>query len=165
MSLPAPFTPLGDNRHSFNERPSITTNRRNITQRNNMNRYYVGHIYSMVSTIPLDYLYWFSPPPLKSLTVTGESKAQILKKFRTAVLQSHLEAACITGVELHCSGYLQQVINILIDIIGSHVHIHNPNIGTRLLERYKKFEKQIELPLKNAGTTNFPDEKDQHFFN
>jgi len=165
MSLPAPFIPLRDDRMSFNDRPTATTNNRNTVRRNVMNQYYVGHIYSMISTVPRDYLYWFSTPPLKSLTVTGESKAQVLKKFRSAVLQSHLESACITGVELHCSGYLKQVINILIDIIGSHVHIHNPNIGTRFLERYKKFEKQIDLPSKNAGTIHFPDEKDQHFFN
>jgi len=164
MSIPAPFIPLKDDRISFNDRPTSTTHNLNTVRKNTMNQYYVGHVYSMMSTVPKDYLYWFSQPPLKSLTVTGESKSQLLKQFHSAVLQTHLESACIFGVELHCSGYLQQVINILIEIIGSHVHIHNPNIGTRLLERYKKFEKQIELS-KKAGTVHFPDEKDEHFFN
>ena len=165
MSIPAPFVPFPnnlDNNMQYNDRP-INTYKNNV-----INQYYIGHIYSKVSTVPVDYLYWFSPSSLKTLTVTGESKSQILNIFRNAVLQSKLETACITGVELHCSGYLQQIINILIEIIGSHVHIHNPNIGTRLLERYKRFEKQINLPEKNAGTTQFPnisEEYDEFFFN
>jgi hypothetical protein len=173
MSIPAPFTPLPNNLGEcmqFNDRPINTSHNKNTVKQNVINQYYVGHIYSIVSTVPDDYLYWFSPSPIKTLTVTGESKSQILNTFRNAVLQSKLEAACITGIELHCSGYLQQVINILIEIIGSHVHIHNPNIGSRLLERYKRFEKQINLPEKNAGTTHFPNvsenrELDELFFN
>ena len=143
------------------DRPKNTSKDRSI-----INQYYIGHIYSIVSTVPLNYLYWFSPPSLKTLTVTGESKSQLLNVFRNAVLQSKLEAACITGVELHCSGYLQLVINTLIEIIGSHVHIHNPNVGSRVAERYKRFEKQIHLPEKNAGTVHFPnDGYDEIFFN
>jgi hypothetical protein len=163
MSLPAPFIPSTNNNLNINDRP-VTTNINKITN-NAINNYYIGHIYSIMSTIPEDYLFWFSQPPLKSLTITGESKSQILKEFRSAVLQSKLSSACILGIELHCSGYLQHVINILIEIIGSHVHIHNPNIGSRLIERYKKFNKQISLPSKNVGTIHFPDENDKHFFN
>lgn len=163
MSLHAPFIPM-ENSTSFNDRPFSTTLNKNTLRRNVINECYVGHVYSIVSTVPDEYLYWFSPSPLKSLTVTGESKSQILKQFRSAVLQSKLEAACINGIELHCSGYLQQTLSILIDIIGSHIHIHNPNICSRLLERYKRFERQMNIP-KNAGTVHFPDENDEHFFN
>ena len=165
MSLHAPFIPMENGGMQFNDRPFSTTTNKNTLRRNVMNEYYAGHIYSILSTVPDDYLYWFSPSPLKSLTVTGESKSQIFKQFRAAVLQSKFEAACINGVELHCSGYLQQALNILIDIIGSHIHIHNPNICSRLLDRYKRFEKQLNLPIKNTGTIHFPDENDEHFFN
>ena len=165
MSLPAPFIPLVGDNMQFNDRPTAMTSHRNVIRKNTINNYYVGHVYSMMSTVPQDYLFWFSQPPLKSLTISGESKAQVLKQFKSAVLQSKLGAACMFGVELHCSGYLQHVINILIEVIGSHVHIHNPNIGTRLIERYKKFDKQINLPTKNAGTVHFPEENDKHFFN
>jgi len=163
MSLPAPFIPSTSDNLNINDKP-VTTTINKITN-NTINNYYISHVYSIMSTIPEDYLFWFSQPPLKSLTITGESKAQILKEFRSAVLQSKLSNACILGIELHCSGYLQHVINILIEIIGSHVHIHNPNIGSRLIERYKKFNKQISLPSKNVGTIHFPDENDKHFFN
>lgn len=163
MSIPAPFIPSTGDKLNINDRP-VTTTINKITN-NAINNYYIGHVYSIMSTVPEDYLFWFSQPPLKSLTITGESKAQILKEFRSAVIQSKLSSACILGIELHCSGYLQHVINILIEIIGSHVHIHNPNIGSRLIERYKKFNKQISLPSKNVGTIHFPDENDKHFFN
>lgn len=163
MSIPAQFVPLPDDSINFNNKP-VSTSSNHSVRNNFINQYYVKHVYSTLSTIPTNYLYWFSPSPLKTLTVTGESKAQVLKIFRSAVLQTKLELACITGVELHCSGYLQQVINILIEIIGSHVHIHNPNIGTRLLERYRKFKGQIELPSRNSGTTEFPENNDEHFF-
>lgn len=165
MSQPAPFEPFTDNGLPFNDRPINTTSNRNVIRKNTNNNYYIGHVYSMMSTIPQDYLFWFSQSPLKSLTITGESKAQIVKQFRSSILQSKLGAACMFGVELHCSGYLQNVINVLIEIIGSHIHIHNPNIGTRIVERYKKFYKQINLPDKTAGTIHFPDENDIHFFN
>ena len=164
MSIPAPFIPDKGNNIEFNNRPINTSPDKQI-KRNIINEYYIGHIYSILSTIPNEYLYWFSPSHMKSLTVTGESKAQILNMFKNAVSQSKFETACITGVELHCSGYLQQVINILVEVIGSHVHIHNPNICTRFIERYKRFEKQIGIPEKSAGTVHFPEEIDEIFIN
>ena len=161
MSL---FAPYNSNDIQFNDRPINTSGEKINETKNTINQYYLGHIYSVMSTIPTDYLYWFSPSPLKTLTVTGESKSQLLNTFKNSVLQSKLETACLTGVELHCSGYLQNVIYILIEIIGTHIHIHNPNIGTRFIERYKRFSKQINIPDKNAGTIHFPDENSNETF-
>ena len=93
MSIPAPFTPLSNNLNGsmqFNNRPINTSNSGSNFKKNVINQYYIGHIYSIVSTVPIDYLYWFSQPPVKTLTVTGESKSQILNTFRNAVLQSKL---------------------------------------------------------------------------
>lgn len=151
MSFHAPFIP--DNADNFTL-PTLSI--RKPDKSISINRYFVGHVYSMVSTIPKNYLFWYKKQPNKSLTISGESKAQLLLTFRNAVLQSNLGLACKTGVELHCSGYFQEIINILIEIIGSHVHIHNPNIPLRFLERYNRFKRQIKLP-KNAGTIDFPD--------
>lgn len=151
MSLPAPL--VSNNATSFNF-PVLST--RKPDKKININKYFVGHVYSMFSTIPNNYLFWYKKQPNKSLTISGESKSQILLKFRNAILQSNIGLACKTGVELHCSGYFQEIINILIEIIGSHVHIHNPNISSRILERYNRFKRQIKLPS-SAGTIEFPE--------
>jgi hypothetical protein len=152
----APFEPnstkdslLFDGRPQMSHRPSQI-------RRTTLNDDYIGHIYSFASTIPKDYLYWYSPSPRATLTVTGESKAQVLKKFRDALLNSKLELAGNLAVELHCSGYFSQAFNIIVEIAGSHVHIHNPNICSHLAERYKKFKKQLGLPSQ-CGTTHFPE--------
>ena len=91
MSIPAPFS------SNFDDRPVTTTMIRNPTQRSLVNEFYIGHIYGQMSTIPNEYLYWFSPAPNKSLTVTGESKAQVLQRFKNAVLQTRLETASTAG--------------------------------------------------------------------
>lgn len=137
-------------------RPEMSTPIKRSVYRSSLNDDYVGHIYSFASTIPKDYLYWFSPSPRKTLTVTGESKAQVLRKFRDAVLNTNLAIAGTLAVELHCSGYFQQAFNIVVEIIGSHVHIHNPNICSHIAERHKKFRNQLGLPSR-CGITKFPD--------
>ena len=91
--------------------------------------------------------------------MTGESKTQILQRFRSAILSSNVGVAAQLAVELHCSGYFPQAFSIIIEIIGSHVHIHNPNIASHIVERYKKFRRQLGIPSK-CGTTHFPDKKE-----
>ena len=105
----------------------------NTQPKTNINGYYIGHVFSTMSTIPNKYLFWYKKPSIKTLTITGESKAQRLKQLKSSILQCNLESACIIGVELHCSGYLLDVINIVIEIIGSHIHIHN-------IHRYKQLD-------------------------
>lgn len=114
-----------------------------------------GHIYSLFSTVPKDYLYWYKPPPSKTLTVTGEHRKSILKKLELSLQQSKLNIGCQFAVELHCSGYFILAMDVFIEIIGSHVHIHNPNIASRIVERYKRFSKQLGFPPK-CGTIEFP---------
>ena len=123
------------------------------------NNYYVGHIYSTFSTIPTDYLFWYSPPKNKSLTITGESKAQILRLFKKSLLNSNLESACKFGIELHCSNYLKEVFNILIEVYGNYIHIHNPQIGSQLINCYLKYEKQIVFP-DDSGSIKYPEDDD-----
>jgi hypothetical protein len=158
----APFEPSTDNNHYFDGKPkssTITKQYRNYSSNDD----FIGHIYSFASTIPRDYLYWFSPSPKKNLTVTGESKAQVLKLFRNSLLQSQLSIAGKLAVELHCSGYFNQAFNIIIEIIGSHIHIHNPNISSHIYEKYKKFRKQMGIP-KKCGTIKFPTDDDKNFY-
>lgn len=155
----APFEPSSKKTSVFDGRPHMST----PMKRDIVSNDYVGHIYSFACTIPEDYLYWFSPSPRKTLTVTGESKSQVLLKFRSAILSSKVGAAASMAVELHCSGYFPQAFSIIIEIIGSHIHIHNPNIASHIVERYEKFRKQLGVPNK-CGTTQFPDEKSKKTF-
>lgn len=152
------YAPFNDSLfESFIERPKFSNN-----SQKSINDDFLGHVYCFASTIPQDYLYWFSPPPKNTLTVTGESKSQVLIQFREALSKSKLELASTLAVELHCSGYFNQAFNVIIEIVGTHIHIHNPNIASHIMERYNKFSKQMGLPSK-CGTIHFPEDKD--FFN
>lgn len=122
-----------------------------------------GHIYSLLSTIPKTHLFWYPPCPRKTLTITGESKLDLLKQFKEAILQSHLSLACNIAVELHCSGYFLHAFLILSELVGSHVHIHNPNLASRLAHQYRKFSKQLAYPPQ-CGTLDFPTQDDQEFY-
>ena len=123
----------------------------------------MGHIYSLLSTIPPSHLFWFPPCPRKTLTITGDSRVEMLKEFREAVQNSKLSIACNLAVELHCSGYFLNTFLILTEIIGSHVHIHNPNLATHLAEQYRKFSKQLSYPP-NTGTFDFPQQRYEEEF-
>ena len=166
MSFPSPFEPNNNGATDFfNNRPVSTTPYKSYKKKTSPNNYYISHIYSQKSTIPLKYLYWFSPSPTKSLTVTGESRGQILFKFKNALLHSKLKEACFFGVELHCSGYVLDIINIIIETLGTHIHIHNIEITKRIVTRYKKFEKQLKKSIDKCGITDFPlDPNDMNFF-
>jgi hypothetical protein len=119
-----------------------------------------GHIYFFMSTVPVEYIYWFSPPPKKNITVTGNSRTEIFDRFREAVKNSNLLLASTLVVEIHCSGYFDQAMNILIELIGSHVHIHNPNICSMLAERYKKLKEHLGIPARK-GCTEFPESTEE----
>jgi hypothetical protein len=56
-----------------------------------------------------------------------------------------------------------QAFQIIAELVGSHVHIHNPNIATRLATRFKKYYKQLGIPAK-GGMLDFPDETDEKAF-
>lgn len=159
----APFSPSPTKDSISFDIPKISAPMRKSICRVSLNNDYVGHVYSFACTIPIDYLYWFSPSPRKTLTVTGESKAQVLKQFRDAVLSSKLALAAQLAIELHCSGYFSQAFMIIVEIIGSHIHIHNPNICSYVVDRYKKFRKQLGLPSR-CGTTHFPEQKNEKEF-
>lgn len=145
MSIPAPYEPYKEvivKNSSQNSRTDITS-------------YFTGHVYSTYSTLPTEYMFWFSPPGSNQFTVTGESKNQMLELCKKAILQSNVQTACKIGVELHCSGYAKELLYIIIGCIGTHVHIHSPNIASRLAERYRRFENQLDIP-KGAGSVELP---------
>jgi hypothetical protein len=116
-----------------------------------------------MSTIPDDYLFWYPPCPKKTFTITGESRVNTLRKLKECLQQSKLGQACELAVELHCSGFFPLVIDLLIELIGTHVHIHNPNVATRLFRRYQRFAKQLGYPAK-SGVMEFPMDKDKAKF-
>ena len=155
MSIPAPYEPYKDIQESQNTHHSTIQPRSDITS------YFTGHIYSTYCTIPNSYIFWFSPPSSKQFTVTGESKSQMLELCKKAILQSNVQIACKIGVELHCSGYAKELLQMIIGCIGTHIHIHNPNIASRIAQRYRRFEKQLDIP-KGSGSVELP--TDEEFY-
>lgn len=126
----------------------------------------LGHVFSFACTIPRNYLFWFRPCPRQTQTISGESRSAILLRFREALLSSKLEAAGQLAVELHCSGFFPMAFGIIVDIIGSHIHIHSPGIASYVASRHRKLAKQLGLPAHECGTLDYPEdpEDEEAFF-
>tara|TARA_B100000780_G_scaffold276484_2_gene245134 strand:- start:3088 stop:4179 length:1092 start_codon:yes stop_codon:yes gene_type:complete len=49
-------------------------------------------------------------------TITGFKKTHVINKFKDSIIEGNVDAAIRWGVELHSSGHLKQVCNIIIEI-------------------------------------------------
>lgn len=114
----------------------------------------IGHKYTLESTIPEEYKVTFMQCPKKTLTICGNSKNEIIKSFKNSVLQSNLIEASRLGVELHASGFIQEILNVLIEVIGTHIHLSCPNLSVLINTKYKRYEKQMKLKDSNANVNN-----------
>ena len=89
----------------------------------------------------------------KVKTFNGYKKTEIISELEKTILSGNIEKATLWLTELHCSGYLNQIMNRFITIYFKHINKANlkliPIIFTTFIKIKTKIEKNDELFLRN----------------
>lgn len=83
-------------------------------------------------------------------TITGYKKTEIKKQFQKCLDQKNIELAIRWGIELHCSGNLKEVFNILILFAASNIKSH---LIFYMIDKYLSKIEIIEEQLKKKIET------------
>lgn len=83
-----------------------------------------------IELIPNDYLIkdFRDYKSFNKLTISNYKKNEVLKSFKDAIINYKLEDASYFMVELHCSGYLKNILNEINNIYINHIHLKNPSL-------------------------------------
>ena len=94
-------------------------------------------------------------------TITGYKKTEIKKQFQKCLDQKNIELAIRWGIELHCSGNLKEVFNILILFAASNIKSH---LIFYMIDKYLSKIEIIEEQLKKKIETRNNQEARNLFF-
>lgn len=93
----------------------------------------------------------------KNITFSGYKKSSVLKILTTAINNGKIEEALNWTTELICAGYIKELWEIIILILGKHVHLANPKLIIYTHKKYQLFRTIVnnseivnsELELRN----------------
>lgn len=80
---------------------------------------------------------------MRKKTITNYRKKEVIEVFEYSMANSKLEDASKWLVELLCSGYIQEIWNIIIIVYGKYVNINNFILLEHIYQKYKYFNKYI----------------------
>ena len=86
---------------------------------------------------------------LKSSTLTGYKRIDVIKAMSKAIINSNLEEACRWSIELHVSGYTDYIFNELFITYINNININNPYYFFYFIRRKKYYYELIkDIPNK-----------------
>lgn len=86
---------------------------------------------------------------LKSSTLTGYKKNDVVKAMGKAIINSKIEEACRWSIELHVSGMTELIFDELLLIYFKHININNPYYFFYFIRRRKYYYNLISNYPKN----------------
>lgn len=86
---------------------------------------------------------------LKSMTLSGYKKLEVSKALSMAIINSKINDALRWGIELHISGYIENIFNELLNVYINNINIQNPHYFLYFLHKKKYYKKLIKNVPKN----------------
>ena len=75
----------------------------------------------------------------KNISFSGYRKSSVLKTLTTAINNGKIEDALNWTAELICAGYIKDLWEIIILILGKHIHLANPKLIIYTHQKYQHF--------------------------
>ena len=75
----------------------------------------------------------------KNISFSGYKKSSVLKTLTTAINNGKIEDALNWTAELICAGYIKDLWEIIILILGKHIHLANPKLIIYTHQKYQHF--------------------------
>jgi hypothetical protein len=99
----------------------------------------------------------------KTNTFSNYIKKEVFSEFIKSIKNGNIETSCHWGVELHCSGYLEEVWDKLILLSSQVVNIAVPKITSYIFNRFQNFleivgdcpNSEILLSIRNNQTIRY----------
>ena len=92
----------------------------------------------------------------RGISFSEYKKSDVHKQLIKSIIANNIEESCYWGAELICAGHYMDLWEIVLLIIGKHIHLGNPKLCTYIELRYNGFRNIIlsgyinnELALRN----------------
>lgn len=79
------------------------------------------------------------PNQFKTYTFSNYPKKEVYSEFTKSIKNNNIESSCYWGVELHCSGYLDELWEKLILISSQYINVSIPKIPSYIFNRYQDY--------------------------
>ena len=86
---------------------------------------------------------------LKSMTLSGYKKSEVIKALNLGIINSKINDALRWGIELHISGYTENIFSELLNIYVNNINILNPYFFFYFINKRKYYNKLISNVPKN----------------
>ena len=73
-------------------------------------------------------------------TFSGYKKTDVIKQFENSIINKNIEEACNWLVELHISGKVDNIWDIIFNISSKNININNPKLISWVYAKYIKYE-------------------------
>ena len=101
----------------------------------------------------------------KTNTFSNYLKKEVFNEFIKSIKSNNIESSCYWGVELHCSGYLDEMWEKLIVLSSLIINTAVPKITCYIFNRYKSYLEavggNIPSPNKILASRNSNDMRNQ----
>ena len=86
-------------------------------------------------------------PPDKTMTYSKYKKTEVLSAFKKAILNKDVETALSLGVELHISGYIEEIWKKIFMVMAKCIYTIEPTLCIYIEKEYCRYKKVIsEIP-------------------
>lgn len=90
-------------------------------------------------------------------TFSGYLKKEVLSAFKKALMNGLIETSCYWSIELLCSGLIDKIYEIFLELSSKYINISNPKLPYKLYRRYNNYldlVKYYEESVKNNDKNN-----------
>lgn len=85
-----------------------------------------------------------SSSEFQGYTFSNYKRTEVRNTLIKHILNEKIEEACYWSAELVCAGHYGELWDIILLIIGKHIHLANPRIPIYIENRYTQFKKILE---------------------
>ena len=95
--------------------------------------------------------------PNKTTTYSGYKKTEVIQNLKKAILNKNIDRTLCLGVELHISGYINEIWKVIFSVLGKNISTLYPKLCIYFAKEYTYFLDNIKLlpePFNNQEARN-----------
>lgn len=94
--------------------------------------------------VPFDFMIIDKREKFSKNTFSNYKKLDVIKQLNKALENGNLESVCYWYIELHISGFLNDIWKIIFNTTSNIININNPHLPSWLWLKYQKYQKLLK---------------------